>query len=105
MGPHECDKFAARYFSFDVSDALHRRATQWKDWRRNRSTPRSIEPFRHGPHRLQAAPALAVLLECRSAIAPGPVPPTSGAVVPCTPLRHLFVPRDAHTVSLAGGTS
>src|SRR5215467_12772544 len=88
MGPHECDKFVAHCFSCDESDALHHRAKQWKDWRRSRSTPGTIEPLRPGPHRLQTAPALAVLLESHSAIEPGPAPPTSAGVVPCTFLER-----------------
>src|SRR5215831_15079438 len=104
MGPHECDKFVAHCFSGDESDALHHRAKPWKDWQRSRSTPETMEPLRPGPHH-QAAPALAVLLESHSAIEPGPAPPTSAGVVPGTFLKHLFVPRDAHPVSLAGGTS
>src|SRR5436190_13932298 len=105
MGPHECDKFVARSFSCDVSDALPHLATQWKGWRRSRSTPGSVEPLRRGRHPLQAAPALAVLLEFRSAIAPGPVPPTSAGVIPCTRLKYPSVPRDVHTVLRASDTS
>src|ERR1051325_5755717 len=105
MGPRECDKFVARCFSCDESDALHRRATRWKDWRRSRSTPGTIELLRPGRHRLPVAPGRAALLESRLAIERGPVPPTSAGVVPYTARKHLSVPRDAHTVSLGGGTS
>ena len=53
----------------------------------------------------QSGRAVAVLLEFRSIIAPGPVPPTFAGVVPCSRLKHPSVPGGAHTVSLAGGIS
>src|SRR5262252_625473 len=105
MGPRECDKFVSQCFSCDESDALHHRATRWKDWRRSRSIPGLIEPLRPERHRLPAAPALAALLEFHTEVGPGPAPPTLAGVVFYTPLKRLPVPRDAHTVLQTGGTS
>src|SRR5579862_7682315 len=105
MGPRGCDRFVAHCFSCDVLDALHHRAKLSQDRRRSRSTPSLLGQFRCWRYRFRVAPAFAVLLEFRSAIAPDPVPPTFGATVPCSPLKHPSAPRGVHMGLLVGGTS